>query len=131
MKGIYILLIEISRKIYAKIGALGKTAFEKGVYAYIGSAQNRLEKRVARHMSKNKKLFWHIDYLLKNSFVKIIRVFYKNSKKSVECRIADYFAKTEDLIPGFGCSDCRCKAHLFRIRHMDRISRLGLKEVGL
>jgi len=37
MKGIYILLIRISKNIQVKIGSLGKINFNKGIYAYVGS----------------------------------------------------------------------------------------------
>lgn len=38
MNGIYILLIEIDKNIQIEIGSLGKINFDKGVYAYVGSA---------------------------------------------------------------------------------------------
>ncbi|MCD6476680.1 MAG: GIY-YIG nuclease family protein [Candidatus Aenigmarchaeota archaeon] len=129
MKGIYILLIRISKNIQVKIGSLGKINFNKGIYAYVGSAQNNLEKRVQRHKAKNKKLRWHIDYLLNNKFVKIIKIFYKNSGKKEECKIAKKLNKTEKPILNFGCSDCKCKSHLFKIKNMKNILRLGMKEL--
>ena len=86
MKGIYILLIDLSRSLKIRIGSLGEIYFEKGRYAYVGSAQNGLEKRIARHFSKEKKIFWHIDYLLEHG--KIVDVFYKRAGKSEECLIA-------------------------------------------
>jgi len=129
MKGIYILLIKINRKVKEKIGSLGIIEFDKGIYAYVGSAQNNLEKRVARHKSKNKKIKWHIDYLLNNKFVKIFKVFYKKAEKEEECKIAEKLSKTELLIPKFGCSDCNCKSHLFEIKNMENILKLGMEEL--
>ena len=64
MKGIYILLISIAGRISVSVGALGDKSFQKGLYVYVGSAQNNLEKRVKRHLRKVKRRFWHIDYLL-------------------------------------------------------------------
>jgi len=129
MKGVYILVLNISKNLQAKIGFLGKIKFDKGIYAYVGSAQNNLEKRIARHMSKNKKKFWHIDYLLDSEFTKVINVFYKKSRKIEECKIADNLGKTEILIPNFGCSDCNCKSHLFRIKNLDIFLGLRMKEL--
>ncbi len=129
MKGVYILVLNISKNLQAKIGFLGKIKFDKGNYVYVGSAQNNLEKRIARHTLKNKKKFWHIDYLLDSEFTKVINVFYKKSRKIEECKIADKLGKTEILIPNFGCSDCNCKSHLFRIKNLDIILGLGMKEL--
>ena len=39
-------------------------SFKKGCYGYMGSALNGLEQRVRRHLSTQKKLHWHVDYLL-------------------------------------------------------------------
>jgi len=129
MKGVYILLINIEKELQLKIGSLGKIKFDKGKYAYVGSAQNSLEKRIERHKSKNKKKFWHIDYLLDNKFTKVLDVFYKNSGKLEECRIANKLSKTEIPVLKFGCSDCNCKSHLFKIRNSDVILRLRMEEL--
>jgi len=118
MKGIYCLIIKVKTDITPKIGALGKIRFKKGIYVYTGSAQNNLEKRIKRHLSKKKKLKWHIDYLLKNNFVKIERVLYKKAKKPGECRIVNKLTKTEIPIKKFGCSDCNCKSHLFKLKSL-------------
>jgi len=61
MKGIYVLFISVKRDIFVKVGALGKVKFSQGTYAYVGSAQNGIEKRVIRHLRKEKRKFWHID----------------------------------------------------------------------
>jgi len=127
MKGIYMLLIEVSKNIEVKIGSLGKIKFDKGNYVYVGSAQNSLEKRVARHKSKNKKTFWHIDYLLNNKYAKILKIFYKKAGKTEECKIAKKLSKTEISIPKFGCSDCNCNSHLFKIKNIANILKLGVK----
>lgn len=126
MKGVYVLLIKINKNIQQKIGSLGKINFKKGLYAYVGSAQNNLEKRVKRHLSNNKKTFWHIDYLLSNKFAKVSKVFYKKANKSEECRIANKLAGNP--IQNFGSSDCNCKSHLVKIKNLD-IPELEVKEL--
>lgn len=115
MRGIYCLLISVKADSKVKVGALGRMLFKKGTYCYVGSAQNGLEARVARHLSKKKKLFWHIDYLLANRKAASVRgVFYKIAGKKVECETARGLAKIGGVpISGFGCSDCSCNSHLF------------------
>ncbi len=130
MKGIYILIISISRDTKIKVGTLGEINFERGTYAYVGSAQNNLEKRIARHKSKNKKLRWHIDYLTTNKFTKIVKVLYKKAGKSEECRTAKKLIKTEIPIKNFGSSDCDCESHLFKIDTLPSL-KSGDSEVAL
>jgi len=129
LRGIYILLIKVKKPISVRIGALGKLKFEKGLYAYVGSAQNNLEKRILRHKTENKKLRWHIDYLLSNKYVKIVKVFYKKAGKEEECKTARKLSRTEFLIPNFGCSDCKCESHLFKIKNIKNILKLKLKKL--
>jgi len=116
MIGIYVLEISVGRNIFVKVGKLGSVNFDKGLYAYVGSAQNNLEKRVKRHLSKQKKIFWHIDYLLANKHVKIAGVFFKGAEKSEECRFAAELAKSSLPMTGFGSSDCECASHLYKLR---------------
>jgi len=87
----------------------------KGTYLYVGSAQNDLEKRVERHFRREKRRFWHIDYLLENPATIIVTVFYKEAPKTSECVIAEAIGKCGEAVGGFGRSDCRCRSHLFRI----------------
>lgn len=110
MKGSYVLIIRNKKDQYIQIGKLGKIFFKNGYYAYVGSALNSLEGRINRHLRENKKFHWHIDYLL--SETEIVDVFYKESKIKEECEIAKNFSELES-IKGFGCSDCKCKSHLF------------------
>jgi Uri superfamily endonuclease len=116
MIGIYVLEIFIDRSISVKVGKLGLVKFDEGSYVYVGSAQNNLEKRVRRHLSKQKKIFWHIDYLLANTHAKIKGVFFKKAEKSEECRFATEMAKNSLPITGFGSSDCGCLSHLYNLR---------------
>jgi len=115
MKGVYVIVVLVRRDVEIKIGALGSVNFEKGLYAYVGSAQNSLRKRVQRHLRKGKKKFWHIDYLLDNDAVKVVKAFYKEAGKSEECRIAGKSSEKGVAVKDFGCSDCSCVSHLFRI----------------
>jgi Uri superfamily endonuclease len=110
-----VLIIKVDKKVDVNVGALGKLTFEKGLYAYVGSAQANLEQRIKRHLAKEKRLFWHIDYLLNDSAARIVKVLYKQAGKTKECNLAKTISERGKPVDGFGCSDCSCKSHLFRI----------------
>ncbi|KPK88369.1 endonuclease [bacterium SM23_31] len=129
MKGIYCLVITVKKDSTIEIGASGSIHFVKGIYVYVGSAQNNIEKRVARHASKNKKIKWHIDYLLAHSDVKLDKVFYKNAGKNEECETARLLSEFGEPVKRFGCSDCDCISHLFRVRSLKTLNELEFKEL--
>jgi Uri superfamily endonuclease len=119
VKGIYVLIIQLGKDTDIAVGKLGTLRFTKGLYAYIGSAQNALEKRVERHRRREKRLFWHIDHLLENPDAKILKILYKPAARAVECNVANKIGTQGEAVAGFGCSDCHCESHLFRIRAYD------------
>ena len=127
MKGSYVLLIKITNDQNIKIGKLGRIFFKKGFYAYVGSAMNSLDARIARHLRPEKKLHWHIDYLLKTA--EINKIFYKETNEKIECYIANKFSGKLENIQGFGCSDCKCTSHLFYGKQKE-IEKIG-KELSL
>ena len=128
MKGSYILLLELPHNTKISVGKIGEIDFKKGLYTYIGSALNGIEGRLARHLRKNKKFFWHIDYLLK--YANIVDIYYKLGHTKEECRFAININKEFNGIPNFGSSDCKCKSHLFYSDEystlLDIISKLGM-----
>jgi len=130
MKGIYILIINVKKDISIEVGALVKINFKKGKYAYIGSAQNNLKKRIQRHLSKDKKKRWHIDYLLMTPGVKVESVHYQEAKKDEECKIALMLSSVEEPIKGFGISDCRCYSHLFRLKSLSYFTKKKFKKIN-
>jgi Uri superfamily endonuclease len=111
MKGAYLLIMELPVDTTIRVGKKEVFTFKKGSYGYVGSALNGLEQRITRHLRSQKKLHWHIDYLL--AFATITRVFIKEGSKREECDLARAFEQAFDAIPGFGCSDCACESHLF------------------
>ncbi len=114
-KGIYVLVLSVSKDIDVNVGALGCVNFEKGLYAYVGSAQNNLEKRIERHLRKTKQKFWHIDHLLDDAHVEVVKVFHKKAEKLEECKIAKNISEIGVPVKGFGSSDCKCESHLFKV----------------
>jgi len=116
LKGVYILFLRILDDVKLRVGGLGEIELEKGLYAYVGSAQNNLEKRLARHRSKAKRLRWHIDYLTASDKVIVESAYAYELPKEYECRMAELLARiSQKAVRGFGSSDCRCPGHLFRI----------------
>ena len=115
LNAIYVLIIFIEDDCIVKVGALGDLIFHRGLYAYVGSAQSNFQHRIKRHCRKEKKLFWHIDYLLNNYHIKIKKIFFNPGKKIEECNLARLICKNGKAIPKFGSSDCNCMSHLFQI----------------
>lgn len=115
MQGIYVLIIQISKSIRVYVGTLGSVYFKASLYAYVGSAQSNLEKRIERHLKKTKHKFWHVDYLLDSVGVKVLKVFYREAGKAEECLIAKNLGAKGTPMIGFGSSDCKCESHLFKI----------------
>jgi len=111
MKGIYLLIIGLEKEMIKEVGSLGDVMFQRGNYIYIGSAQNSLEARVARHMSSQKKKHWHIDYFLEEAEIKEVLAFELGSDK--ECELAQMLDNKFTRVWDFGCSDCSCDSHLF------------------
>ena len=73
--GTYTLLLFVSKDVTVTVGRLGKRKFPRGYYSYTGSALGKgatcLKNRVARHLKKEKRCFWHIDYLLADQNVSV------------------------------------------------------------
>jgi Uri superfamily endonuclease len=111
MKGTYLLLMTLPKDTSVLVGKQGILHFTKGCYAYVGSALNGLDQRIQRHLRTDKKTHWHIDYFL--PFTEIVEIFYKQNNLREECRVAQFLERNFRSIPGFGCSDCSCKSHLF------------------
>jgi len=101
VRGVYVLVVSVSKNISVNVGALDCIDFEKGLYAYVGSAQNNLERRIGRHRRKVKRKFWHIDYLLDNNGVKVSKVFHKKARKPEECKVAKVISERTVPIKGF------------------------------
>jgi Uri superfamily endonuclease len=112
--GTYILVIALDHDARITIGRLGKYDLREGYYLYVGSALNGLSNRLARHLRREKRLHWHIDYLLQ--VASVCEVWYSAGPQRRECAWAEALERSGDVEPsvaGFGSSDCRCRSHLF------------------
>ncbi|HNR65750.1 MAG TPA: GIY-YIG nuclease family protein [Atribacterota bacterium] len=117
----YLLLIYVCKFHHLLVGKLGRVKFDPGYYIYLGSAKKSIQKRLLRHLKVQKNKFWHIDYLLSSlTSVKVVNIWV--SKKSCECAISQEILKSGIAViiqKGFGSSDCRCPAHLFKVNFSD------------
>ncbi|MBW6517779.1 MAG: DUF123 domain-containing protein, partial [ANME-2 cluster archaeon] len=89
--------------------------FPAGHYSYTGSARGTGGfARVIRHLGvaagNNSTRHWHIDYLLPHTRPKGLVLSCGDS--DIECDISKAIGHITRTVNGFGCSDCRCIAHL-------------------
>jgi Uri superfamily endonuclease len=137
--GIYMLLIFLQKEVTLTIGKLGKQRFPMGYYTYTGSALGKggtsLKHRIARHLRKEKQMFWHIDYLLADENVSIEAVIVAETNQNMECKINQRIKTMKGAkvqIKGFGASDCRknCGSHLLYFPEIKKADFLVRSLVG-
>ena len=124
-KGTYVLFFEIPSTRVVEVGRLGRFVFHQGLYAYVGSAMNGLENRVARHMAGEKRLRWHIDHLTSVGQARMALLFFDD--KAPECELnrrVESLSTFPHPVRGFGSSDCRCRSHLHHLTEEDLGSML-------
>lgn len=129
--GSYCLIINVKNRMYLKIGRKVKKYFPAGFYVYVGSAMNNPDRRIARYISTDKKIHWHIDYLLEHS--QLVCIFRIDSTVRLECGISNsiYLKSEATVTQGFGASDCSCKTHLHYFRNSSEIILNNIfKETG-
>ncbi|WP_297495710.1 DUF123 domain-containing protein [Thermococcus sp.] len=129
MKGSYFLVIKLDEE--KTIRTKGKT-FEllPGYYVYVGSAMNSLEKRVRRHFSREKKLHWHIDYLLKEA--RLLRAYLIPSEERPEDTRTIGDTKHGKHAPLLGASDVNVATNLYHFdEEPDGVLIDILKNLGL
>ena len=131
IKGAYCLCIRVQEDISVEVGALGNITFPKGEYVYVGSALNSLEPRIKRHMltstGDHAVTHWHIDYLLREPAVTIQETYVIETGDKLECSIAEKVAEKGQPVRGFGCSDCRCVSHLYRVEEFGFLEKIGMR----
>jgi endonuclease-3 len=142
MRGAYLLILEIKQAASIQIKSLGSVSFAPGEWVYVGSAMGNgstsLENRLLRHFRQEKKIYWHIDYLL-SAGAMITKALGIESKKHIECLLAQTLSDHDNFLPGpkgFGSSDCRrgCSTHIYHYQGQKPIStslRKVLEKLGL
>lgn len=113
--GSYILVMRLDSDRPIEVGGLGVILFRRGHYLYVGSAKAGMSGLIGRHLRKRKNVHWHIDYLRNGADG--IRALPVRSSENLECTLAGALGQlSEWSIPGFGCSGCACKSHLFAMK---------------
>ncbi|HDH99486.1 MAG TPA: GIY-YIG nuclease family protein [Firmicutes bacterium] len=116
--GLYLLLLRLDEPEEITVGRLGRFEFPSGYYIYVGRAKRGLYLRAARHRRGSKRPRWHIDYLRERADWVGVEVRFGQDG---ECELARKVAElpgAEELVPGFGSSDCGCRTHLFYFRKL-------------
>ena len=113
--GTYALLLRSDSAARVRIGRLGMLTATRGYYVYIGSAfgPGGLAARLAHHQRPLRRPHWHIDYLRPHA--RLIEIWFTNDAQPREHLWADLIGAMRSAtipLPGFGCSDCRCRSHL-------------------
>jgi len=136
--GVYTLLLFLPKEVTLTIGKLGKQRFPIGYYTYTGSAlgngASSLKHRIARHLRKEKRRFWHIDYLIADKNVSIEAVIVAETNKNMECKTNQHIKTIMGAkvpVKGFGASDCRknCESHLLYFPEIENADFLVQKLV--
>ncbi len=128
-RGCYLLLLYLEKTKPIKIGHKGEILFPSGFYIYVGSAKVGLQKRIARHRRRLKNLHWHIDYFIRNA--KILKDIPIVTNENIECELAKNLLEISNQhIPFFGCSDCKCKSHLFYFKENPILNKKFLKIIN-
>ena len=129
-KGTYALVAALEQDTVITVGKLGRFSFPGGFYLYAGSARGGLVQRVRRHVRREKRLRWHIDYLLEHA--EVIEVWYALGEENHECtwaRAALSMPRSRLVVRRFGSSDCRCPTHLLYFPRRPSLSRFR-QELG-
>lgn len=125
--GTYVLLFACREAACPDVGRLGRIALEAGYYLYVGSAfgPGGVRARVARHLRRDKRRHWHLDYLRET--LEPLEAWYTHDPVRREHEFAAALASWSgfDGVRGFGSSDCACPSHLFAVRRRPRASRLA------
>lgn len=137
-KGLYVLVLSLKRNKRIVVGRRKDSSpilFRAGCYAYVGSAHGPggLRSRISRHLIKDKKCRWHIDYLRKETLP--VELWVSVEKGRFEKAWAHALADIKGSIPieNFGNTDDRgSRTHLYFFQHRPSsrvFSRLVRREI--
>jgi len=115
-KGSYVLVMRLEDHVSLRIGRLGTFGLSPGNYLYFGSALSGVEHRVLRHLRRNKKRHWHIDFFTR--IATVAGVWWTDDGQRSECRWASAVTDVPGAVapvPRFGSSDCSCNSHLAQV----------------
>ena len=110
-----------------QIGRLDRLQLSKRWYIYFGSVfgPGGLATRIGRHLRCDKTRHWHIDHLIWATTVQ--GVWYSQGRRNLEhswAQAALDQPAVQNLLRGFGASDCQCLAHLVRFPTREAVKTL-------
>lgn len=118
--GTYVLVMRLPRRRVLRIGGLGTFPLEPGWYLYAGSARGPggVRGRVNRHLRRDKRLHWHVDYLA--TVADVAEVWFTHDGEISEHDVIHMLTRMDGIqvpVRGFGSTDCRagCTAHLLHV----------------
>jgi|TARA_B100001013_G_scaffold211915_1_gene128914 Uri superfamily endonuclease len=125
--GTYAIVMRAQDRQQLQIGRLGGVQLSKGWYVYVGSAfgPGGLAARVSRHLRCHKTRHWHIDHLIWATTVR--EVWYSQRQRDLEhcwAQAALDQPAAQNLLRGFGASDCQCLSHLVRFPTREAVKTL-------
>jgi len=115
LKGVYCLIFENS-ECTVQVGKKGDFSFKEGYHIYVGSALGpgglkRMQRHIRLSRDKDKNPKWHVDYLHFEPAFHLVSAVCAATPERLECLLVD--AVGGSSVPGFGCTDCACRSHLF------------------
>ena len=114
--GVYQLRISVGKICSISIGKLGTLLFLQDSMYILEERKKILAQRIDRHKKRNKKCFWHIDYLLTDENVQLEDITIISENFSDECsENKKLLMRNASIVAtGFGASDCKndCGSHL-------------------
>ncbi len=108
-RGTYMIVLSLPERIVLeKSGSI----LDPGFYVYVGSAWNSLTGRLKRHLTRPKRVHWHVDELTNSADVVMVLAF---PGKRIEEELSRFMAKRFESVPGFGATDLRVDSNLFKV----------------
>jgi len=117
-KGSYVIVFHLKKGRTLRIGKLGTFLFPRGYVAYVGSAfgPGGLSSRIRHHLGRSAKHHWHVDYLEGGTPKEAWVSEQRDRREHDWASILGQWDAARIPAPGFGCSDCKCRTHLFAFK---------------
>ena len=161
--GVYVLWIDVRGQCGVCFGRFAggrPVTLAAGPYLYVGSAMgtrgaSTLARRLLRHATRRdglphpvrpalcaawsqlppgqKRLRWHVDYLLDHAAAELTGVVAVRTVAPREAKLADMLAQQEwiePVAPGLGASDHRGSSHLLRVTGRPTACAAALVDIG-